>query len=137
MIRVYVDMVADLFHVGHLNLLKKAKEEGDFLIVGIHSDETVKSYKRQPIIIEEQRYAIIKECRLVDKIIEDAPLIITDRFMKRHQIDIVVHGNDNNGRYKEQHKAPLEQGKMKYVNYTNGISTTKIISKILEKNRTQ
>ena len=41
--RVYVDMVADLFHYGHVNFLRQAKSHGDFLLVGVHSDETVES----------------------------------------------------------------------------------------------
>ena len=51
--RVYVDMVADLFHYGHVNFLRQAKSHGDFLLVGVHSDETVESYKRKlPLTLE-------------------------------------------------------------------------------------
>ena len=46
---VYVDMVGDLFHYGHVEILRRAKEKGDKLIVGVHSDETVMEYKRKPI----------------------------------------------------------------------------------------
>ena len=48
--RVYVDMAADLFHYGHVAFLRRARELGDFLIVGVHSDETLASYKRWPIL---------------------------------------------------------------------------------------
>ena len=48
-IRVYVDMVADLFHYGHVNFLRQARKHGDYLLVGVHADETVMSYKRRPI----------------------------------------------------------------------------------------
>ena len=47
---VYVDGVFDLFHQGHLNFLEKSKEYGDILIVGVVTDNDVKSYKREPII---------------------------------------------------------------------------------------
>ena len=50
MTRVYVDMVADLFHYGHVNFLKQARQFGDRLLVGIHSDEVVEEYKRSPIM---------------------------------------------------------------------------------------
>ena len=73
MIRVYVDMAADLFHSGHLSFLKKARGFGDFLVAGIHSDETILSYKREPIICEKDRYEMVRQCCLVDEIIEDAP----------------------------------------------------------------
>ena len=46
--RVYVDMVGDLFHIGHINMFKQARELGDYLIVGVHSDKAVESYKRTP-----------------------------------------------------------------------------------------
>ena len=50
----------DLFHVGHLNLFRQAKEFGDYLIVGVHSDDSVKSYKRLPIFNEKDRYDLIQ-----------------------------------------------------------------------------
>ena len=87
MIRVYVDMVADLFHSGHVNFLKQAKECGDYLIVGVHSDKDVASYKRKPIIGEKNRCEMIKSCRYVDKVINNAPLMITKEFIDYNEID--------------------------------------------------
>ena len=55
MTKVYTSGVFDLFHVGHLSVFKKAKQFGDYLIVGVHSDQDVESYKRTPIISCEQR----------------------------------------------------------------------------------
>ena len=64
----YTAGVFDLFHIGHLNLIKKAKENCDFLIVGVNSDELVKEYKNKtPIIPEEERLEIIKSLKSVDK----------------------------------------------------------------------
>ena len=131
--RVYVDAVADLFHMGHLNLFKRAKNEGDFLIVGIHSDKTVKSYKRTPIIEQEQRYEIVRACKYVDEVIEDAPLIITQDFMVLHNIDLVIHGDDRGDHFGIQHGDPLKVGKMKYLPYTKGISTSIIIERIINR----
>ena len=130
MIRVYVDIVGDLFHIGHLNLLKAAKSLGDYLIVGVHSDADTASYKRTPIISEQQRYEIIRSCRYVDKVIESAPLTITEEFIDIHKIDIIVHGDDIREAYEEQHKVAIKLGKMKYIPYTGGISTSEIIKKI-------
>jgi len=132
MIRVYVDMVADLFHVGHLNLIQSARKFGDTLIVGIHSDEDVSSYKRMPIINEKDRYEMVRSCRYVDEVIEEAPLKITKEFLEKNKIDFVVHGDDVSEELKRQHQVPLELGIVKYVPYTKGTSTTEIIGKIRE-----
>jgi len=128
--RVYVDMVADLFHVGHLNLIKTASSFGDYLIVGVHSDKDVESYKRTPIINENHRYEIVESCKYVDKVVKNAPLFITEEFLKRHDIDLVVHGDDISDELKRQHKVPIQKNMVKYIPYTKSISTTEIISKI-------
>ena len=130
MTRVYIDIVGDLFHVGHLNLIKTAKGLGDYLIVGVHSDEDTAKYKREPIIEDKQRYEIIRSCRYVDEVIENAPLLITESFINENNIDLVVHGDDIRKAYDEQHKIPRQLGKIKYVPYTQGISTSDIIKKI-------
>ena len=129
MIRVYADIVGDLFHIGHINLFKQARELGDHLIVGVHSDITVESYKKRPIIKQDDRYEMIRNCRLVDEVIEDAPRVITKDYLDKHNIDLVVHGNDPSPEFEEQHKVPLELGIMKYVPYTKGVSTSEIIGK--------
>lgn len=132
MTRVYIDMVADLFHVGHLNIIKKAKKMGDVLIVGIHSDEDVKSYKRTPIICHDQRVEIIKSIKYVDEVIENAPLSITKDFLDKNKINIVVHGDDKSASISDQHKYIIDNNIIKYVNYTKGISTSCIINRIKE-----
>ena len=123
-------MVADLFHIGHINLFKKARNIGNYLIVGIHSDSAVKSYKRVPIINENDRYEIVRQCRLVDQIITKAPLNITKDFIEKHNIDYVVHGDDKSPALLKQHQIARELGIMRYIGYTKGISTTKIINDI-------
>ena len=130
MIRVYADIVGDLFHTGHINLLKQARECGDFLIVGVHSDKSVQSYKRKPIFSETERYEIVRNCRLVDEVIEDAPLILTKKYIEDNRIDLVVHGDDKSPHFNEQHKVPTELGIMKYLKYKNGVSTTELIERI-------
>ena len=130
MIRVYTDMAADMFHVGHLNLIKRAKEFGDYLIVGIHSDEQIVTYKRKPIIKDTERYQIVRSCRYVDEVIEDAPLIMTEEFLKTHNIDYVVRGDDITEELLRQQAVPLRLGMIKYVPRTPAVSTSEIIRKI-------
>jgi len=84
MTNIYTDMCADLFHYGHVNLLKNAKQlVGDMgnLIVGIHSDKTIESYKRKPIMTMEERIAVVEACKFVDRVIPDAPLVITEDYI--------------------------------------------------------
>ncbi len=132
-IRIYTDMVADLFHRGHVEFLKKVSklEKNKYIIVGIHSDETVSSYKRKPIFNMEDRAEIIKFCDCVDEVILNAPLLITKDFIKLYKIDIVVHGNDMTDFLKKyNYPVPIEMGIMREVEYWKDISTTSIIEKI-------
>ncbi len=129
--RVYVDMVADLFHYGHVNFLRQAREHGDYLLVGVHADETVMSYKRRPIFSMEERVASVEGCRYVDKVVSNAPLSIDRAWIEQHDIDLILHGDDVSGEMEEfWYKIPIEMGIYRSVGYTPGISTTEIISRI-------
>lgn len=132
MIRVYTDMAADMFHIGHLNLIRRAKAHGDYLIVGVHSDKDIAEYKRHPIINEEQRYEIVRSCQYVDEVLEGAPLIMTKDFIQRHEIDLIVRGDDITPELLEQQADAIEMGIMHYVPRTKNVSTTSIIEKIKE-----
>ena len=136
--RVYVDGVFDLFHRGHLESLLSAKKSLDdpdntFLIVGVIGDNACESYKRKPIVSEDDRYAIVKNIKCVDLIIEDAPLIMSLDFINRYNIDMVVHGFANDQDREKQNdffKEIRDIGKFKEINYYNKISTTEIIKKL-------
>ena len=124
-------MTADLFHFGHVNFLKQASEIGDYLIAGIHSDETVQNYKRSPIMTMEERISIVASCRYVDEVIPDAPLIIDLKWIKKHNIHLVVHGDDfSEDLLQLCYKIPIEMGIFKKVPYTPGISTTDIMNRL-------
>ena len=133
MIRVYVDMVADLFHYGHVELLRQARALGDYLVVGVHSDDEVLAHKRQPILTMEERMACIAGCRYVDEVLPNAPWITGRDWIEKHKIDLVVHGSD----YSQEdlidtHRVPIEMGILRTVGYTPKISTTEIIRRIRE-----
>jgi choline-phosphate cytidylyltransferase len=135
---VYIDGVFDLFHRGHLESLIKAKNvlndiSNTFLIVGVVSDKDCESYKRKPIIKEEDRVEIIKSLTMVDDIIFPCPLIVTPEFLNKHKIDLVVHGfvNENDRlKQKDFFAKIVEIGKFKEIEYYSETSTTKIIKNI-------
>ncbi len=124
-------MVADLFHYGHMNFLKQARQHGDFLLVGIHADEAVMVYKRKPIFSMEERVASVEGCRYVDKVVSNAPLTIDRAWIEKHSIDLVMHGDDFSSELEKLcYKTPMEMGIYRTISYTEGISTTEIISRI-------
>ena len=133
MVRVYMDGVFDLFHIGHLEAIKKCKEFGDIIIIGVISDLDASSYKRNPIINEIDRVKIISALKLVDKVIFPAPLILNEDFIINNNIDLVVHGFSNPNDYntqKEFFRVPINMGIFRQIDYYPKISTTDIITTI-------
>ena len=133
MIRVYVDMVADLFHFGHIAFLEQARAYGEELVVGVHSDATVESYKRRPVMTMDERVASVRGSRFVDEVVPDAPLVITREWLELHRIDLVVHGDDVNPTMADRlYGVPMAMDIFHTVPYTPGISSTEIIRRIQE-----
>lgn len=129
---VYVVGVFDLFHRGHVELLRKAKQLGDRLIVAINGDELTAAYKRRPIMTEEDRLEIVRACRFVDH------AFITNSYdhcaaVLKHKVNKIVHGDDWTGAsYVQQIRLTpefiAEHGiEMVYVPYWRGISTSQIL----------
>lgn len=136
MTRVYADLVGDLFHHGHVEFLRRARELGDELVVGVHSDATVESYKRVPVMTMEERIRVVEACRYVDEVIADAPLTVTADWIGRHRIDLVVHGDDlDDGDTRLMYAAPAAMGILRTVPYTRGISTSQILRRLRQKAR--
>ena len=132
---VYVIGVFDLFHRGHLELLRKAKALGQNLIVGVNSDEKVERYKRKPVCSERDRLEIVRACRYVDH-----AFIIDDfeqrSYIEKYNIDVIVHGDEwQRARYMQQICVTEEYLKERNTDllllpYTNGISTSQLIHRI-------
>jgi cytidyltransferase-like protein len=124
-------MVADLFHPGHVEFLRQARALGDELVVGLHSDATVASYKRPPILTADERLLMVASCRYVDEVIPDAPLAVTADLIDRHRIDLVVHGDDFGSEAMERfYRVPMDMGVFRTVPYTAGISTSEILDRV-------
>merc|ERR1719208_628135 len=94
---VYVAGAFDLFHIGHLDFLEKAAKEGDFLIVGLHTDPVVNRYKgsNYPIMNLHERVLSVLAYRCVDEVVIGAPYAVTAELMDHFNISLVVHGRTN------------------------------------------
>lgn len=129
--RVYVDMVGDLFHPGHVELLRAAHELGDHLVVGVLSDESASTYKRRPIMTLAERVAVIEACRYVDEVIPDAPLRLTQAFLDEHDLALVVHGDDLDVEGAAEVYGPaVATGRLRLVPRSSDISTTDLIDRV-------
>ena len=93
----YTTGVYDMFHIGHLNIIRRAKEQCEYLIVGVSTDELVESYKKKtPVICFEDRCAIVESIKYVDKVV---PQITMDKMeaYKSLKFDALFHGSDWQG----------------------------------------
>jgi|TARA_B100001057_G_scaffold408883_1_gene423299 cytidyltransferase-like protein len=137
---VYTDMVADLFHYGHVNYLKQIhdkyiKNTDNKLYVGIHHNDDVKIYKRIPILNMQERIKVISCCKYIDCIIPYAPLVVDKDYIKKHKLDIIcIPNNRTEQEINSWYKYPKDNNMIQTFNYTSEISTSDIIKKI--KNRT-
>ena len=127
MIIGYTTGVYDMFHIGHLNLIKRAKAQCDYLIVGVSTDELVEKEKsKTPVISYEERVAIVSAIKYVDKVVPQ-----TDKnklaAWKKHHFDKMFVGSDweNTPQWKQYEKEFLPLGvKIVYLPHTDGISST-------------
>lgn len=126
---VFTNGCFDIIHIGHIRYLKDAKRLGDILIVGLNSDKSVASIKPQrPIIPEDQRAEILASLYMVDYVVifdEETPY----ELIKRIKPDVLVKGGD----WKKQDIVGSDLVPEVYsLPFVEGISTTKIIEKIIE-----
>ena len=123
----YTTGVFDMFHIGHLNILRRAKDMCDYLIVGVSTDELVKSYKdKYPVIPFEQRIQIVQAIRYVDKVV---PQMSMDKIQAWHDLhfDVMFHGDEWKGTplYKSYEIEFAKVGaSIEYISHTEGISST-------------
>lgn len=131
---VYAYVVGDLWHIGHLKCLKQARALGDYLIVGVLTDEAVEAYKRTPIIPFEERMELIADSRQADEVIIQYDVDPTENLKERPEVDIVVHAHYPNEilPHWESACAYMKSVGKKAIrlNYYPGQSTTGIIDKI-------
>ncbi|KAJ2224189.1 choline phosphate cytidylyltransferase [Coemansia sp. RSA 485] len=135
---VYVDGAFDLFHTGHIEFFKRARELGDYLLVGIHDDQTVNAVKggNFPVMNLQERVLGALQCRYVDEVIIGAPYSVTKDVLEDvYHVDVVVHGAsdqplDIDG--KDPYDLPKRLGIYHEVEHPRlDLTTTTIIERII------
>lgn len=133
----YIAGVFDLFHVGHLNMFKRAKEQCDYLIVGVVTDEGVRKFKEvEPFVPYEERTEMLRSCRYVDEVVE-IPLNYgsTSDAWRLHHFDCQFSGSDyvdNPDWLAEKEFLEKHGAEMVFFPYTQSTSSSKI-KELIEK----
>lgn len=126
-IRVVTFGTFDVFHVGHLRLLERARSLGDQLIVGVSTDALNLAKKgRNPVFPQAERYAIVKALRCVDEVFFEESLELKRDYLRAHRADVLAMGDDWAGRFDEF----SDTCRVVYFERTPAISTTAVIEKI-------
>lgn len=130
----YTTGVYDLFHIGHLNILKSAKDLCEILIVGVSTDELVMEYKnKKPIIPYLERKSIVESIKYVDMVVPQKNRNKLEAF-KEYKFDVMFVGDDWKGSelFEKVEKELIQNGSaIEYFPYTKNISST-MLKKVLE-----
>lgn len=124
-----------MFHIGHLNILKRAKEQCEYLIVGVSTDELVKSYKgKTPIIPYKERFAIVDSIKYVDLVVPQTTMDKMEAWNELH-FDVMFHGSDWKG--SDMYNRLIEKfhdvgTEVVFLPHTSGVSST-LLSEVLHK----
>ena len=123
----YTTVVYDMLHIGHLNILRRAKEQCEILIVGVSTDELTMEYKhKKPVIPFEERKAIVEAIRYVDQVVPQTSMDKLDAWNQLH-FDAIFHGDDWKGTslYNEIEEKLRKVGcDLVFLPHTQGTSST-------------
>lgn len=135
----YTTGVYDMFHIGHLNILKNAKKYCDKLIVGVSTDEVViKNKNKAPVIPFSERLEIVRSIRYVDDAIAQEEYSIENKIkkIKELNVDVLFVGSDWKGTDKWNKLETVLNVlgvKIFYLPHTDGISSTELVERIKNK----
>ncbi|MGL5056688.1 MAG: glycerol-3-phosphate cytidylyltransferase [Fusobacteriaceae bacterium] len=119
----------DLLHWGHINLLKRAKELGDYLIVALSTDEFNLLKHKESYHSYEERKIILESIKYVDEVITENDWKQKENDIQKYKIDVFVMGND----WEKEFDYLSKYCKVIYLERTNGISTSKIKKELADK----
>ena len=132
----YTTGVFDMFHIGHLNILKNAKARCDYLIVGVSTDDVVEEYKKhRPIIPFEERVEIVSAIKYVDEVVPQTSMNKMEAYNKL-KFDVLFHGSDWKG--SDMYNKIIEEFSsigvaVEFLPHTEGTSSTMLREKLLDK----
>ncbi len=133
--RAYVGGTFDLFHAGHVNLLREAAALASEVVVSLNEDAFAARYKRRPVQSLEERRAVVDACRYVDRVVVNVGAEDSRPAIELVAPDVIVHGDDWVG---DAYLAQLgvddawlraRRIAVAYVRYTPGISTSALIAR--------
>lgn len=127
---VYIDGVFDLCHIGHKKVMENALKHGNRLLAGVISDEDCISYKRRPIMTTEERCREVAACKYVTQVIPGSPLIATEAFLRKHNVHVVVIGEEYDFPEDKYYAVPRRLGMIRTSPRTTGMSTSVLIDRI-------
>ena len=132
----YTTGVFDLFHIGHLNILREAKKRCKYLIVGVSTDEVAQEYKhKKPIIPFENRIEIVQSIKYVDEVVPQTTMDKMKAWNELH-FDVMFHGSDwqNTDMYNEIVKQFEEIGvDVVFLPHTEGVSSTQLAQDVVNR----
>jgi len=139
-IRIFMDGAFDMMHYGHMNAFRLGRSLGTELIVGVNSDETITKCKGAPLMKDEERLTMVRNCKFVDQVVEGCPYVMNEEYLNhvisKYNIDYVIHGDDPcivDG--KDVYETAKKAGKYQSIPRTEGVSTTDIVGRILLMNK--
>jgi len=132
-VKVWCDGCYDMVHFGHANQLRQAKAMGDYLVVGVHSDEEITLHKGPPVFTQEERYKMVKAIKWVDQVVPDAPYVTTLETLDKYECNFCVHGDDItlDAGGNDSYRFVKEAGRYRECQRTAGVSTTDLVGRML------
>jgi len=132
-VRVWCDGCYDMVHFGHANQIRQAKAMGEYLVVGVHSDEEIRKHKGPPVYNEQERYKMVRGIKWVDEVVENAPYVTSLETLDQYKCNFCVHGDDITCTADGQDTYHLVKanGRYKECKRTEGVSTTNLVGRML------